>query len=220
MFLRRWAFPYAEVHAPFMVQTRRNILVGIAGLAAAGLLPAGLGATQSKPGPKPGASCEQLSDAQRRLPLDFEVPLLGGDGATFRFADHVGEPIWLNFFATWCEPCMDEVSAIDDLVHTYAPQGLTMLAIDVGEDAALVGRIRDARHLRYPIALDPDQKLFNRLGLQHYPVHMFYTVQATVSCIVIGSLEESEMRNEIAVIMSALGGTPPTPAATSAGSSR
>jgi thiol-disulfide isomerase/thioredoxin len=198
-----------------MVQTRRKLLAGLTGLAAAGLLPAGLGATQSKAGPKPGASCEQLSDAQRRLPLDFEVPLLDGEGGTFRFADHVGEPIWLNFFATWCGPCMDEVSAIDALVNRYAPQGLTMLAIDVGEDPALVRRIRDARHLRYPIALDPDKKLYSRLGLEHYPVHMFYTVQATVSCVVIGSLEESEMQNEIAVIMSALPAASPSPSASS-----
>jgi thiol-disulfide isomerase/thioredoxin len=183
------------------------MLAGLSGLAAVGLF----GAAAHTGAPKPGASCEQLSDQQRHLPLDFELPILDGNGDTFRFADHVGEPIWLNFFATWCGPCMDEVSAIDDLAHEYAAQGLTMLAIDVGEDPNLVRRIRDARHLRYPIALDQDQKLYERLHLAHVPVHMFYTVQATVSCVAVGGLEESEMRNEVAVIMAALPSTSPSP---------
>ncbi|MBV9232459.1 MAG: TlpA family protein disulfide reductase [Candidatus Eremiobacteraeota bacterium] len=87
------------------------------------------------------------------------------DGTAFRLAQHRGQTVFLDFFATWCAPCNIELP----LVESWAARNprAVVLAVDVGERRPVVEDYARRLHLRN-VALDPGNRaraLFNVIGL-------------------------------------------------------
>jgi thiol-disulfide isomerase/thioredoxin len=123
-------------------------------LLALGLL---AGCTATAATPAPGQTIQVFDAAARKPSPDLVGDLLDGSG-TFKLADHAGDVIVINFWGSWCAPCVAEA---DDLEATYlATKGskVTFVGINVRDerDAAksfLVGRAT------YPSLFDPASKL-------------------------------------------------------------
>jgi thiol-disulfide isomerase/thioredoxin len=82
--------------------------------------------------PTPAAAAEAGYDVGNAMP-DFSVPL-AGDG-TFTLSEHLGKPVFINIFATWCPPCVAEMPEIDRLYGELSDQ-VSFIVIDLGEDEA------------------------------------------------------------------------------------
>ncbi|MBD5656089.1 MAG: TlpA family protein disulfide reductase, partial [Candidatus Eremiobacteraeota bacterium] len=126
--------------------------------------------------------------------------LLDGDGKTFRLGELLGSPVWLNFFTSWCPPCNDEAARIVELGHRYAAQGLHVIGVDVGEQAAAVRGFREKHAIDFPIALDETKSVFKQFGFHAYPTHMFLHRTGKISCIFMGELDTRFMDNEVSVV--------------------
>ena len=61
------------------------------------------------------------------------------DGRVQRLADYRGKVVLINFWATWCEPCRDEMPSMQRLRDHFAERPFVVLAINVGESAARIG---------------------------------------------------------------------------------
>jgi len=48
-----------------------------------------------------------------------------------------GKPVWVNFWATWCEPCRDEYPLVNALAKKYAPQGLVVVGVSLDDDGEM-----------------------------------------------------------------------------------
>ena len=87
---------------------------------------------------------------------DFELPLL--DGITLVSpADYAGRPLFLNFWASWCAPCVRELPALAEFVaeHSADANGPALLAINLGETAAEISAFLGEIGLQnLPVALD------------------------------------------------------------------
>ena len=59
---------------------------------------------------------------------DLEFKLLSND-ASQRLSDYTGQVVLLNFWATWCQPCVTELPELDQLQATYADEGLTVVTL-------------------------------------------------------------------------------------------
>jgi thiol-disulfide isomerase/thioredoxin len=68
-----------------------------------------------------------------------------------------GRVVLVHFFATWCEPCRDEMSSLQRLTQRFAPDRLKVLAINVGEPDSRVHRFFDTLPVDFPILLDRDK---------------------------------------------------------------
>ncbi len=80
------------------------------------------------------------------------------DGGTLRLADLKGKVVFLNFWATWCEPCLEEMPAMERLAAAYRDRGLVVVALSADREGASVVRPFLKRHgLTFPVGLDPDQ---------------------------------------------------------------
>jgi thiol-disulfide isomerase/thioredoxin len=84
----------------------------------------------------------------------FELPAL--DGGTVRLDDFRGRVVLLNFWATWCAPCREEMPALAALATQLGPQGLVVLAVSVREPRATVEPFVRGLGLRFPVALDQE----------------------------------------------------------------
>jgi thiol-disulfide isomerase/thioredoxin len=78
-------------------------------------------------------------------------------GVRIDLARQIDRVVLVHFFATWCEPCRPELSALHRLADRFAQRPLTVLAIDVGEPDARVHRFFDSFPVSFPILLDRDK---------------------------------------------------------------
>ncbi|MCM1058596.1 MAG: TlpA family protein disulfide reductase [Firmicutes bacterium] len=84
---------------------------------------------------------------------DFTAAL--ADGSTFTLSDHEGSVILLNFWATWCGPCVGELPAFPRLLETYGDD-LTLIAVDLGEKEDTVKSFLERNGYDFPVALDEE----------------------------------------------------------------
>ncbi len=92
---------------------------------------------------------------------DFSLPDL--DGNLVSLYDFEGDIILLNFFATWCPPCNTESPILEtNFWQYYQGEGVTVLAVDLLEDAAVVRAWVEGLGLTYPTVLAPDYSIWTR----------------------------------------------------------
>lgn len=91
---------------------------------------------------------------------DFTLPLLGG--SNLRLGEQRGQVVMLNFWASWCAPCKQEMPHLNRLHDKYRSAGFVLLGINVDDDPAKA--VADAAKLgiRFPVLLD-QAKLVSKL---------------------------------------------------------
>jgi peroxiredoxin len=98
----------------------------------------------------------------------FELAALDG-ASRLRLADLRGRVVLLNFWATWCKPCEDEMPAMERLYRALAGPEFELVAISVDTDAEAVARFRDRLGLSFPILLDPGSEVSRAYQTTGYP---------------------------------------------------
>ena len=86
----------------------------------------------------------------------FELPRVG-EGPPVSLAALRGRVVLVNFWATWCKPCEDEMPAMERLYRELSGQRFELLAISVDDDAAEVEAFRERLRLSFPILLDANR---------------------------------------------------------------
>ena len=84
---------------------------------------------------------------------DLEFTLKDMNGKDVRLAEFRGRPIILNFWATWCGPCKQEIPAFVDLVTKYKDQKLTVLGVSVDDSAEDLRKFAADYKMNYPVLL-------------------------------------------------------------------
>lgn len=125
-------------------------------------------------------------------------------GRHWTLADGRGRLVWVNFWATSCEPCRTEMPAMERLAEVYGDR-LLILGIDWGEERASVAGFAGRYAIGYPILLDPTLANFYRWAAgAGLPRHYFVDAEGRVVREVVGPLEPARM----AAILSDLLGPP------------
>jgi len=66
--------------------------------------------------------------------------------------------VLMNFWATWCPPCKEEMPALEQLYRKERARGLVVLGIDQGESVATAGKFASEHGVTFPILVDADQQ--------------------------------------------------------------
>jgi thiol-disulfide isomerase/thioredoxin len=89
---------------------------------------------------------------------DFSLPDI--DGQQVSLQQYRGKVVFLNFWATWCIPCREEMPALERLHQTYHAQDLAIVSIDLKESADQVKIFFQKHSLSFPALLDQDGSVF------------------------------------------------------------
>lgn len=133
---------------------------------------------------------------------DWSLALL--DGSTISSADLAGRAVVLNFWASWCAPCEEEMPELERLNADLAAEGMPATIIGVGvkrdnNDNALA--MVDRLGVTYPIGRDTAGEsdtigpVTQAFGVDTYPATVFIRPDGTVSAIVFGPLTEDSARD-------------------------
>ncbi|WP_348675534.1 TlpA disulfide reductase family protein [uncultured Abyssibacter sp.] len=87
----------------------------------------------------------------------------------FSLDDHTGEVIYLDFWASWCEPCKASFRWMSAMQHKYADHGLRVVAVNVDNDEAAARRFLRENESRFLVVLDPDGRMAERYALMGMP---------------------------------------------------
>jgi peroxiredoxin len=98
----------------------------------------------------------------------FELPRVG-EGAPVSLASLRGKVVLLNFWATWCRPCEEELPAMQRLHRTLEGTDFALVAVSVDADAAPVEAFRDRLGLGFLLLLDSDQKIAREYQTFRFP---------------------------------------------------
>ena len=98
----------------------------------------------------------------------FDLPRIGGDGRV-SLARLSGRVLLLNFWATWCKPCEDEMPAMDRLYRALRGEAFELVAISVDDADDVVIAFRDRLQLGFPIARDADKQVAERYQTFRFP---------------------------------------------------
>ncbi len=99
---------------------------------------------------------------------DFVLKSLGG--TNLRLSEYLGEVVMLNFWASWCGSCRQEMPELDRLYATYRSAGFIVLGINVDDDAARAVDIARALNVSYPVVLDPRKSVAPKYRLGELPM--------------------------------------------------
>jgi cytochrome c biogenesis protein CcmG/thiol:disulfide interchange protein DsbE len=131
----------------------------------------GRGPTGAEPAPAAPA-CEQLpeeptADGADALP-PLSLPCLG-PGPDIVLDRLTGRPTLVNLWATWCEPCREEMPLLQDAYVRHGDR-VRFLGVDVQDDAEAARWFLDEFGITYPHAVDSDGALLRALGMRGLPV--------------------------------------------------
>jgi len=101
-------------------------------------------------------------------PTQGSLPVLGGEG-TGSLADYKGKVVLVNVWASWCEPCRDELPLIEKAHEMLAQRGGTVLGIDVKENSGAALEAIEEFGLSFPNLRDRDGGYVREWGQTGYP---------------------------------------------------
>lgn len=185
--------------------TRRRILA-LLGLSVMG---GALGACRL-PGSGQSGQKNQGDDGRPAAPVvgrpapDFTLPTL--EGSRLSLSSLRGKPVLVNFFASWCGPCLAELPEIQQATLRHRHHNLTALLVDVQEDRGTVEEFANRLSLRSPmtpIVLDQSGEVaVGRYYVRGLPTSVFIDRQGIIRAIHLGPVSGPQLERYVSAIVS------------------
>jgi cytochrome c biogenesis protein CcmG/thiol:disulfide interchange protein DsbE len=167
---------------------RHKIISAVVALCVAGSL-AGIALAGQSPGTATAASMDAPA---------FSLPVLGHSGHTVALADYPGQPLIVNFFASWCTPCKTETPL---LATFYRSEHGKVALVGLDENDALGGAMAFTRAdgVGYPVGWDPQAIAASAYGVNGLPQTFFLNARHRIVDRIFGAVTETALRKGIAL---------------------
>jgi peroxiredoxin len=97
----------------------------------------------------------------------FTLNEIGGQSASL--SQYKGQVVMLNFWATWCGPCQQEMPLLDQMYKKYKPAGFTLIGVNVDKDAPPVKQLLERKPVSFPVLLDPASQVSKAYHVDEMP---------------------------------------------------
>jgi len=130
-------------------------------------------------------------DVGERAP-DFTLPALNRGSLSLH--DFSRQVVVLNFWATWCPPCVEETPGLEKFAEQMRSQGVAVMGVSVDQDVVALQTFAAQQHLSFPIGRDPDQSVANRYGTFQFPETYIIDQDGRVAEKLIGPVDWQDPR--------------------------
>jgi thiol-disulfide isomerase/thioredoxin len=117
-------------------------------------------------------------------------------GKELNLASFRGRTVIVNFWATWCEPCLAEMPSLQRLRDKLAQQGVEVVAVNLKENAARISPFVEKLDLTFPVVRDPDGALTRQWRVNVFPTSFIVGPDQRIAFVVRGGVEWDSARIE------------------------
>jgi thiol-disulfide isomerase/thioredoxin len=123
------------------------------------------------------------------------LSLIDLDGHPFKLEDHAGRIVLVNFWASWCRPCVTEIPSLHRLDATIANDGFRIVTVNVGEDRERVAEFLQQVPVELPVLMDYDASISKDWMIYVYPSSYLVDHQGNIRYAYLGALEWDSIEN-------------------------
>jgi peroxiredoxin len=116
--------------------------------------------------------------------LDFSLKDVKGE--TVSLNDFQGKRMLINFWATWCVPCVTEMTILQEIYDQWIEKGLVVISINMGESESKVRGFVQRHGLSFPVLLDPNTQVFIRNEIRELPTTLLVDKDKTIIAKKVG----------------------------------
>lgn len=156
-----------------------------------------------------GAASEAASEADATTLVgagaeapDFTVEMI--DGSRVTLSSLKGKVVLLNFWATWCPPCREELTHVQtEIIDRFAGRDFVFLPISRGEERVKVEEFRNRMGYAFPMGLDPERAIYDLYASNYIPRNFLIGADGRVIAATVG-YDEAEFAELVASVEKAL----------------
>lgn len=115
------------------------------------------------------------------------------DGTSHKLSDYEGEGVFLNFWGTWCAPCVKEMPAMDRQYQEFEQQGVQILAVNIAQSDFEVQSFVDRFGLSFPVVIDKSRSVMNAYNIRPLPTTILVNPKGEIERIVTGEMTEEDI---------------------------
>lgn len=121
----------------------------------------------------------------------FQSPtfsLYGLDGTAHSLSEYRGRPVIVNFWASWCTPCVKEMPTLQNVYADYSSEGLVMLGVNMTwqDTKTEIGKFIEKRGITFPVLLDSQGTVSQLYRVQALPTTFFIGVDGRITDVIVG----------------------------------
>ncbi len=120
------------------------------------------------------------NSAQAGQMKDFTLSDLQNKKVSLQSVLGAHKAVLVNFWATWCPPCREEIPGLIELQKKYQGQGFTVLGVDVGESLSKVEKFSKKNGINYPVLLDKNQAVAQQNNIVGIPTSFLVASNGTI----------------------------------------
>jgi len=135
-------------------------------------------------------------DLTGKLAADFKLKSL--DEKEYRLADLHGKVVLLDFWATWCIPCRNDLPALQKIQQDFQSPDLVMLGMNVGEARDTVGKFLSTTKLNYPVVLAGDAEIVQSYSVTAFPTVVLIDPEGRIALYHVGAGADKQLRAAMA----------------------
>ena len=106
--------------------------------------------------------------------------LKSSSGENLRLSEHRGDVVMINFWATWCGPCRQEMPLLDDLHARYSRVGFSLLGVNIDDDSRRAMQMIDELGVHFPVLFDQEKEVSKLYNVEAMPVTVLVDRSGTV----------------------------------------
>jgi cytochrome c biogenesis protein CcmG, thiol:disulfide interchange protein DsbE len=159
------------------------------------LLLVAAGCTADQPGGPPDAAPQRAAPDGPGVP-ERSFTMFSGEEASFT-TTYAGQPLLVNFWASWCAPCIEEMPDLER-IHQDLGDQITLVGLNLQDDRASADRMVERTGVTYDLAEDPRGELFADFGAFTMPMTFFVDPSGVVVGRHGGLATEQQLRDLVA----------------------
>ncbi len=139
-----------------------------------------------------------VGDRPDQLAPDFELRTL--DGGLLRLSDLRGQPVLINFWASWCGPCRREVPALIRVQERWRDNGLVVLGVNIEESNGRAQTFADEFGINYPMPMDYRGAVFRAYGgggINGPPRSFFINPDGVIELVYAGQAPDQQIEVDV-----------------------
>jgi tetratricopeptide (TPR) repeat protein/peroxiredoxin len=140
---------------------------------------------------------------------DFTLPDLNGNEV--KLSSLRGKVVLLDFWATWCEPCRQQMPEFQRIHREFAGKDVVVLALDVNEPLGTVAEYIDKEKFTFPVLLANGTGVMDHYGVHAYPTTFAIDKNGLVADVKVGGGSDSASRLQALIETARAGAPPPAP---------